>query len=156
MIKKVEALKNVINNFVSLREEVIISNVYKLNEVKDYIVELNTEGQPTSQLYEQGVNSDGQQLGNYTSRSIFLKLTGTGDKKIDHITLKDTGEFYRSFKVEVMKNGFEIIANPLKPDNDLTDRFGKEIIGLSEQNKEILSNYLQPFILSELRKKLLD
>lgn len=152
-----DALRNLANRAKRLDSNVILATIYKESEVEGFIVSLNTEGQPTSQLYEFGIDSKGNLLEPpYSFTTIQLKLDGFGDKRIDHVTLKDTGEFYESFQIEILKDGFEIVANPLKENTDLTEKYGQDIIGLTDENKAILSEYLQPFIFAELRKNLLE
>lgn len=126
------------------------------NKVQNYIIDLNTEGKPTSQLYELGIRSDGKQIGRgfYAPKTIDYKLFGNGDSRIDHITLKDTGEFYESFKVKPSKKGFEIIANPNKDDDNLFEIYGKEIVGLTEDNKKILLAFVKEDFKKELEKRL--
>ena len=139
------------NKLAAFDLHLLLRKVWERREVQDYITKLNTEGLPTSQLYEQGVTAGGQDLGDYTEFSIFLKETGTGDKRIDHITLKDTGDFYRSFIVSAFNAGFRIDANPIKEDTDLTLRFGRDIIGLSESNIILLIEFIRPFFIAEAK-----
>lgn len=138
-----------------LDEGKILKNIYAEPKVEQFIVSLNTEGQKTSQLYELGQDADGQSLGNYSPFTIQMKLNGFGDRRIDHITLKDTGEFYETFEVIPKKDGFVIKANPLKDGDDLTEQFGEDIIGLNDNNKEILSEFLAPFLQEKIRSILL-
>ncbi len=138
-------------------EDVLLKRIYSKSTVEQFIVSLNTEGQPTSQLYALGVDANGNQLEPpYTVNTIQFKLNGFGDSRIDHVTLKDTGDFYESFIVKALKDGFEITANPIKGGNDLTEKYGEDIIGISEQNKEILSQFLQPFLEEEIRNAILQ
>ena len=103
---------------------------------KDYIIELNTEGEKTSQLFELGVDSQGNRLGDYSGFTKNIKASK--GQRIDHITLKDTGEFYKSFKVTPNKKGFRITANPNKDDSNLFDDFGVDIVGYKENVFKLL------------------
>jgi hypothetical protein len=112
--------------------------LYVINEeVKKEIIRLNTE----EQLEEYGIDSKGNSLGGYSPYTISIKkLKG---QRTDHVTLKDTGAFYESFKINVDYNGFEIEADDESMyDNPLSMTYGVDIIGLTEENKASLHEYL--------------
>ena len=147
-----EKLEEYLKKIVSLNQDVLLKGVYSKPKVEQFIVSLNTEGQKTSQLYNLGEDSEGQSLGDYTDYSIQLKLNGFGDSRIDHITLKDSGDFYESFEIKVLKDGFRIVANPIKDGDNLEDRFGKDIVGLNENNKKILAKFILPFYQEAIKR----
>ena len=103
-------------------------------DVQFEIIRLNTD----DQLYEEGIDSLGNGIGDYseTSVNVYGKTAG-------HITLKDTGAFYQSFVVKVNSNGIMIVANDVKDDTVLTDRYGIDILGLTEENLEVVRNMLK-------------
>ena len=68
----------------------------------------------------------------------------------DRITLFDTGDFYDTFKVIPFLGGFEIDANPIKENTNLFDEFGEDILGLTEESREILVQYYTDVIRREL------
>lgn len=99
------------------------------------IIDLNTE----SQLYDQGVDSEGNSLGEYSfwTRVYWKPLAASQgrDGRTDHITLKDTGDFYASFRVINDMDGFTVSANTIKEDgNDLAVIYGDKILGLSSES----------------------
>jgi hypothetical protein len=62
-------------------------------------------------------------------------------KSDGHIQLKETGAFYRSFVVKVDPLGISIIADTLKGsgvDDDLAVRYGIDILGLTEENNNLI------------------
>jgi len=124
--------------------------VFKLvlnnTEVKDMIIDLNTE----KQLYEKGINSLGRSLGRYSEITIMIKKFE--GKPFDRVTLKDTGDFYRTFKVEVRKGEIVISANTIKDDDDLIEKYGSEIIGLTDENLEKLINFAKGLYIEYLIK----
>jgi hypothetical protein len=64
----------------------------------------------------------------------------------DRVTLKDTGDFYSSFQVLPFKGGFIIDADPIKEDTNLFDRYGEDILGLNDENLQlIIKFYLDAF-----------
>ena len=129
----------------------ILFEVWKNQKVKDYIISLNTIGVKGSQLYELGVNSLGVSLGDYTPYTQFLKKTGDGNKRIDHITLIDSGEFYDTFFVNALLQGFSIEADGEKPDGNILDRF-KNAVGLTDESLQLLIEFIRPFYISASKK----
>lgn len=120
------------------------------------IKRLNTEGEQTSQLIY-GINSKDETLdsigGEYSPYTIMLKK----DKGqiTDHVTLKDTGEFYNSFQVFWTGTGIKITADTIKEGGEnLITRWGKEIIGLNDTNLGILIEYIKPKLKQIVLKKI--
>jgi len=144
--------EQLLSNLNKLDVNDVLFFVWKQGLVQDKIIELNTEGEPTSQLFELGEDSEGVTLGEYTPFSKELKIEK--GQRIDHITLKDTGDFYDSFKVQAMKNGFRITANPTKDDTDLFEEFGVQIVGLNKENIIILLTFIDPIFQKELEKRM--
>jgi len=149
-------IERLLNNVNKLNINDIFYSLWSDNEVQKYIVKLNTEGETTSQLYELGVDAKGKTIGsgNYAPSTIDYKLFGSGDSRIDHITLKDTGKFYDSFKVKPNKKGFELVANPNKDDDNLFEIYGKEIVGLTKDNQKLLIAFVEEDFNKELERRL--
>ena len=103
-------------------------------DVQFEIIRLNTD----DQLYEEGVLSDGSFLPDYSETSVNVYGKSAG-----HITLKDTGEFYQSFIVKVNTAGIMIVANDVKDDTVLSDRYGIDILGLTEENLQVIREMLK-------------
>ena len=107
-------------------------------DTKHLIIEMNT----IDQLYKQGINSKGQSLkaigGDYAYLTKDIK--SHFNQPFDRITLKDTGEFYESFNVRVTSTDFTIEADTMK-DEDLTIRWGEDIIGLTDENMQRLIDF---------------
>jgi hypothetical protein len=86
------------------------------------------------QLFEQGVDEDDRVIGTYSivTETVYNpnKIAGTP------YTLFDTGDFYRSFMLEVVGDGIIINADGLKDDGtDLLEKFTNKILGLNEESK---------------------
>ena len=99
------------------------------------VLGLNTE----SQLYDKGIDAAGNELGQYSfwTKAYFKPIAASQgrDGRTDHITLKDTGEFYASFRFVNEPDGFMISANTIKDDgNDLAVIYGNKILGLSSES----------------------
>lgn len=121
---------------------------------RELIIELNTG----EQLYDRGIDSTGKRLdeigGGYAPYTILLKEMKA--QPTDRVTLKDTGAFYRSFKVILNgQNEIEIIANTMKESTDLIKEWGRDIIGLTDRNlqkvidmaREIIQDIIEDAIL---------
>jgi len=94
------------------------------------------------QLFEQGTDEKGQVIGYYSEVTEMVynpdKIAGTP------YTLKDTGDFYKSFMIEVLADSFIIDADPIKSDGtNLFERYGDGIIGLDEESKKKLINEIK-------------
>lgn len=127
-----EGLINRLNNVINLDQDVIIENILRDEEFQRFIIDLNTE----EQLFEKGIDSLGASLGEYTDFTKAVKrIKG---QRLDHITLEDTGEFYKSFAVKVQNGGFLIVADGQKEDTNLLEEYGKEILGLTDENFQIV------------------
>lgn len=109
------------------------------------IIDLNT----TQQMYEKGVDAKGDPLGQYAPITIAyykpLAAAEGRDGRTDHITLKDTGDFYGSFKTRTTNDGLVISAETVKEGKDLLVPY-PNIIGLTDESlAEIRPAVLQGF-----------
>ena len=127
-----KALVKLANNIKSLTVNDMIHELSEHPEFTDYIIELNTK----NQLYDKGVNSQGESIGSYSSRTKQIK-TEKG-QITDHVTLLDTGAFYESFKVFLSGSDLVVSANTIKDTDDLIEKYGKEILGLNEDSLVLL------------------
>ena len=153
-----ENLIRKVNDLIQIKPVDIFYQLFLDPEFNELIIRLNTEGEQTSQLIY-GVNSKGQHLddigGEYSPYTIMRKR----DKGqiIDHVTLKDTGYFYASFKTYWIENegSIQITADTVKDGVDnLIDRWGRDIIGLDDQNISVLVDYARTKIADIIRAKL--
>lgn len=122
-------------------------------QFKTLVIKLNTEGLPTSQLFILGEDSTGKKLdligGEYSPFTVEEKKKK--GQPTDRITLKDTGDFYATFKVIPFKGGFRIEANTIKDGDDLEKDWGNEIIGLNDGNLKIIIDLYKEFILDKVK-----
>lgn len=94
---------------------------------------------------QQGIDEDGDIIGLYSEWTEMLnpeKIAGTP------YTLEDTGDFYRSMYVVVLKDSIVIEADPIKGNENLFFKYGDGIIGLTEESmgklqEEIRKKYIQ-------------
>ena len=145
-----KALTNLALRIKTLSVNDLIDELGEHTEFIDLIIELNTK----NQLYDKGVNSKGESIGDYSRYTKAIK-----DEKgqiFDHVTLNDTGKFYESFKVYInSQKDFVITADTIKDMSDLIADWGREILGLNEDSlailrdkaKQILIPYIKSIIL---------
>ena len=120
-----------LDNIIALNENQIINEILSNKEFQQFIIDLNTEGQ----LFEKGIDSLGASLGDYTDFTKAVKrIKG---QRLDHITLEDTGDFYKSFAIKVQNGGFLITADGQKEDTNLLEEYG-EVLGLTDENLQIV------------------
>lgn len=120
---------------------------FALNEefTQQEIIRLNQE-----QLYEEGIDSEGFELDNidniYTLPGVYSQFTvqikREKGQRFDHITLRDTGAFYDSFRVIVDRDAFTLDANDLKDGTHLFHVYGDDVMGLTGFNKERVKNVI--------------
>ena len=119
-------------------------------EFRKLIIDLNTN----EQLFEQGIDSKGDELGTYSAYTKSIKQTK--GQRTDHITLKDTGEFYKSFRVVLNGSSIQIVANPIKDDTNLFREYGIDIVGLTEDSMSVVATkalrLIKPYIKEKLTK----
>lgn len=132
----------------------VFKQIWSDSKVQRFIIALNTEGETTSQLFNLGVDSDGQLLTPaYTFNTIQFKVEK--GQRFDHVTLKDTGGFYESFVVIPLPTGFRLTANPIVDDgSNLFEKYGEKVVGLTESNQELLGAFIEEDFTKELEKRL--
>ena len=110
--------------------------------IQKFITDLNTK----VQLFDMGEDSRGVELmavgGTYAPSTIRIKQKKR--QPTNRITLKDTGDFYKTFDVVVNNNAsFRIEADTMKGGQNLEDRWGEDIVGLQEESIELVLDKLR-------------
>lgn len=125
----------------------VVENSGKLQEL---IIELNTE----DQLFNKGIDSEGNSLGIYRPFTVLDKRERGVPVPDDlHITLFDTGVYYGSHRVEFPNaNEILIVSDPIRGDTNLFDEFGEQIKGLTDESIQ----KLREFILPALQRSILN
>lgn len=122
---------------------------------KAEIIDYNVE----DQLYELGIDNRNKSIGDYEpytkERKQLKRDLGIGDGRISNVTLRDEGEFHKSFDVEFRDNEFEIVAHDPKTEK-LQENWGEEILGLTDQNlQKVKDDYIRPNMQAAFRAKIL-
>lgn len=148
-------LKSLVKEVKKLDSNKLIQQSLNNTAIQQEILDLNR----LDQLYDKGIDSAGDSLGEYSPATIEGTANFPGKKqkgqRYDHITLNDTGEFYNSFIFKNGKDAFEMTADTLKEGTDLTEDFGNDIIGLTQENKNKVAGWLIEPVREGIRKKLL-
>ena len=122
-----------------LIQSIILENEY-------IITDMNSE----DQLYEQGINRLGVNIMDYAPYSpLTIEIKKEKGQPYNRVTLRDEGDFEQSFYVKADTQQFTIKAADWKTE-DLIQRYGRQILGLTEENKIIL---IWAYIYPELKAK---
>jgi hypothetical protein len=154
-----ERLYQVIDNVLKLDSTKVGIEIYGESEVQRFIIDLNR----IEQLFKKGVDSDNKPIGYYSEvtdiftqgQSFSFEGLSSTKRAGNHYTLLDTGYFYRSFQVHLTGTGFIIEADDEKEDTYLTDRYGLEILGLSDLSKDELAAHIIGTVIELVRTKML-
>lgn len=143
---KIEALELFQNKVNDQIKRIILS-------LETIVTEMNTE----DQLFDQGINSEGESIISYAPYSdITIEIKRELGQPVDRVTLRDEGDFHDSFELEEAETGVLIVAKDTKTD-ELIFQYGDSIIGLTEDNLEELAFvYVLPKLLEYLNGLVLD
>jgi hypothetical protein len=139
----VERLNGTIERLKGFNDKVteVIKETLKENET--VICELNSQ----DQLFEQGITRDNTKISDYAPYSPYtVMLKQLKGAPTSRVTLRDEGDFHRSFYIEFEFDGFKIRASDWK-EEDLVKSYGKKILGLTDENfLEVRDTYITPAI----------
>lgn len=149
-MKKITDLRKRVADFnEALTSGRIIQNIIWDNE--SYIVDLNAE----EQLFEQGINCLGVEISDYAPYSpVTIAIKEAKGQPTNRVTLRDEGDFESSLFLEVGDKQFEIKASDFKTE-DLIKKYGRQILGLTDENIAILIwQYIYPDLMDEAKKQI--
>ena len=138
----VEAVDNLLKQLDRLSIDKIVIEAAKEKEVE--IIAMNTE-----QLYS-GIDGEGNRITPLYAQST-IKAKRRKNQPTDRVTLKDKGDFYDSFEVIYREQEIELIARDEKRVY-LFRRYGEQVVGLTEENINKLSELLAESIKEKLKK----
>ena len=132
----------------SLKNGGLLSLVKKVADSEDEkAVELNTE----EQLFEKGVDSQNKKLKAYSSS--YKRIRISRGQPVDRTTLKNKGDFYKGFDTKKSNKSFDIFSKDSKA-KFLEKRYGKNIYGLTPENKINFANLIKAPLLREIKRTL--
>ena len=134
----------------------ILQSILQNEELHKHIIYLNT----IDQLFERGEDSLGRKLddlgGSYAPFTIMQKIKK--GQPYDHVTLKDTGEYYNSYRISAPSGADYImfITNPIKDGKDIQQEWGGYIVGLNTDNTQWLIDEVKQRIIPKIKEALLS
>ncbi len=143
-----EIFKSIATNVKNFNLSDFLSGIFKKKEVENFM--LNSI---KNRLYYKGETGSGQKLktdksNKYSYADATMDLKAYFNQRNENVTLKDTGKFYDSLKVENNLFGFEINADYRNIHENFTKlyneaEFEREISSLNEAEIEkLLSDYV--------------
>jgi hypothetical protein len=146
----------------TLSESRMFRAVLSEKVIQEFILNLNK-----LQLFSDNQDANGDDLTytkngiTYTGYSAFthnlmggVKKNGVSFSIGDPYTISNSGDFYKSFNLELTPEYFKINANPLKEDTNLFKAFGKDIMGLQDKNLQKLIDVIRKKFIQEVRNKI--
>ncbi|NQY01491.1 MAG: hypothetical protein HRU18_12055 [Pseudoalteromonas sp.] len=148
-----EAMIKVGQNAQRLTTDEILKVIWSDPFVQDYIVELNT-----NQQLKQGKLGNGGDMPEAGESWLNFKkaVKGADNFPSDKVNLFFSGEFFDTFDIEVLNNGFLIVANTAIYGRDFQTIYGFDILGLNEENLQKLINFIREDYQEELARRLLE
>lgn len=136
-------LEELIARLKALEQRIIDAIVEAVKENDSIIIELNID----EQLYTRGVNRNDVPISDYAPYAMLtLEIKTQKGQPTDRVTLQDEGDFHNSFFIDYKGDGFEISATDWKTEA-LVDKYGKEILGLTDDNlRAFAEDYIKPAI----------
>ena len=152
-----DALIELAKKIIALDPNALVNAVLSDPFTQKWILDLNFQ----DQLFKDGIDIDGKILkshvakeGNFYADST-IKIKKRKGQPVDRVTLKDTGEFYDSSKIDLDSDGFEIEADDLKNGFNLVKRWGP-VLGLTKENTALLIEYIKDEITPIILNNILD
>ena len=146
-----DAIRKLNSRVKSFNQPAEMKRILKDGLLQAQIVDLNQQ-----QLYEEGVQADGTPTGEYAPITIsYFKPRAAAegrDGRSDHITGKDTGETYKSMKVESKADGVVITADDR---NNFFDRID-EGLGLTTESKIEILPEIKERLIDAIKKKIIS
>ena len=102
--------------------------------LKDYVV--------NKQLFQRGIDGDGERLEGYKRTTIRLKIRK--GQPVDRTTLHDKEDFVDSIHIDAFSDRFEISSN-VNHDKYIVKRYGRNVLKITNENfREFMENYFIP------------
>ena len=147
-------LKERLNKVLKIDPIEIIREILSDRDILLWVQDKNKE-----QL-KAGTNSNGEKLSDIGGEYSAITLDLYPDKVADRVNLLNSGEFYKT--IIAKSNLFDLVeidADPIKIEPDgrrtnLYNRWGKDIIGLNEENLQKLIDKVKNKLIVEIRKKI--
>lgn len=132
---------------ISQLQQLDVNNLLNeiLTSLQDEIIKFNT----LDQLFDKGLTTDSKELPAY--RPFTVKIKSAKGQRVDHMTLKDTGDFYAAWFVKMGKDSITLGSADGKA-IELDTRYPGGIFGLTDDSLEKLRNFVKPLLIERLRQ----
>ena len=156
---KFNSFNDLKKHFVEPDIFLMLDNIFKKNSIQENMIEFNH-----NQLWA-GIDSNEKRIKTLASigSSVYslytIKIKQSKGQTTKNATLFDTGQFHKSFKVRILSNGYEIIADYQKADGDIRDNFAcdYDFLGLTYTTLfEFVYEFIYPELSKIIRKQYLD
>lgn len=143
-----ELLKILCESIIKLNIDDILFEIYEKPEFQQLVGNTNI----FDQLFKKGIDSNGNSLGQYAESTI--KRKKIKGQPYDRVTLKDMGEFYSTWDIIPQEDGFIITADGRKGSIDLLQKYGNDVLGLTDENLQVIIQLVQDEIIKSIQEKL--
>ena len=147
-----QAVADIGARIAKLNRNEILSEIWRMPEVQDFIINLNTEKQ-----LRIGDLANGQKTPELDPNYLESKraIYGRDVNPTPFTNFRLTGEFYETFDIKVLDNGFLIIANTTIYGRDFIKDYGFDILGLTDESIDELISYIRPIWIQKIEERIL-
>lgn len=157
MLRKTK-LGVLIERIATLSDGILFFETVSKGETMAFIIEMN------HLRLDAGLKTDGEIIADlewgedsytYTSQKKYAEIGRIIDAGSNY-TMNYTGEFYKSINIsEITEDLFQLDADPIKNDGtNLFAVYGREILGLSDNDKTELAHFMKPIFIQLIRQHL--
>jgi hypothetical protein len=118
-----------------------------LNEILISLSEDIKKMNTLDQLFGKGIKTTGESLPPYTPFTV--KKKKEKNQRYDHMTLKDTGDFYAAWFVKAGRDSITLGSTDRKT-LELMSRYS-DVPGLTDENLDLLREKVKPLLIERLR-----
>ena len=116
--------------------------------------------QVRDRLTEKGEDAYGKKLKTYKAKGgnvysdMTMRMKQIAGLPATKVTLRDSGDFHKSFELKLQKDLFNIEGDSVKDDGMIEDNIGPldKILTLSQQEKNNVVNEIRPQYIQQVRK----
>ena len=132
----------------------MIRKIFTDQTVQDQAIEFN---QDQLQAGKDALGQTITTIGGSPYRPYTVKVRKKKGLPTNIVTLEDTGEFYRTFKIRILSHGYLITAEFAKDEGSILDNFSSsfDFTGLDKESlTELVDNWIYPLLAGMLKKEL--
>ena len=132
----------------------LIDEAFKTPQIQKTAIEFN---QDQLQDGKDALNQTIVTIGGSPYRAYTVKIRKSNNLQTNKVDLKFSGEFYKTFKVIVTNEGYEITADFEKENGSILDNFSSsfDFLGLDKESlTELVLEHVYNYLYNALRKQL--